>query len=114
MTGTLKDPGIGIARPGRAGPALRRPVHDPHRARRSKLTTPDWARTVIPGPEGAPLLYTGARAGLPTAVLAFEPRRSDLPLQVAFPILLANLTGELLGGSAAPDRGGRAGHARSA
>ena len=40
--------------------------------------------------------------GLPTAVLAFEPRRSDLPLQVAFPILLANLTGELLGGSAAP------------
>jgi hypothetical protein len=39
---------------------------------------------------------------LPTAVLAFEPRRSDLPLQVAFPILLANLTGELLGGSAAP------------
>ena len=43
-----------------------------------------------------------SRAGLPTAVLAFEPRRSDLPLQVAFPILLANLTGELLGGSAAP------------
>jgi len=35
-------------------------------------------------------------------VLAFEPRQSDLPLQVAFPILLANLTGELLGGSAAP------------
>jgi hypothetical protein len=42
------------------------------------------------------------RAGLPTAVLAFEPRQSDLPLQVAFPILLANLTGELLGGSEAP------------
>jgi hypothetical protein len=39
---------------------------------------------------------------VPTAVLAFEPRQSDLPLQVAFPILLANLTGELLGGSAAP------------
>ena len=35
-------------------------------------------------------------------MLAFEPRQSDLPLQVAFPILLANLTGELLGGSAAP------------
>jgi hypothetical protein len=34
--------------------------------------------------------------------MAFEPRRSDLPLQVAFPILLANLTGELLGGSTAP------------
>jgi hypothetical protein len=35
-------------------------------------------------------------------VLAFEPRRSDLPLQVAFPILVANLAGELMGGSAAP------------
>jgi hypothetical protein len=57
---------------------------------------------VIPGPKGAPLLYAGIRAGVPTAVLAFEPRRSDLPLQVAFPILIANLTGELMGGSAAP------------
>jgi hypothetical protein len=42
---------------------------------------------VIPGPKGAPLLYAGDRAGVPTAVLAFEPRQSDLPLQVAFPIL---------------------------
>ena len=57
---------------------------------------------MIPGPNGAPLLYAGSRAGLPTAVLAFEPRQSDLPLQVAFPVLLANLTGELMGGSAAP------------
>jgi hypothetical protein len=66
------------------------------------MTLPDWARTVIPGPAGAPLLYAGSRAGLPTAVMAFEPRKSDLPLQVAFPVLLANLTGELLGGSSAP------------
>ena len=73
-----------------------------HISQAQRLTTPDWARTVIPGPKGAPLLYAGLRAGLPTAVLAFEPRRSDLPLQVAFPILLSNLTGELLGGSAAP------------
>ena len=57
---------------------------------------------MIPGPKGAPLLYAGTRDGLRTAVLAFEPRRSDLPLQVAFPILLANLTGELLGGSVSP------------
>jgi hypothetical protein len=57
---------------------------------------------VIPGPAGAPLLYAGVRGGLPAAVLAFQPRRSDLPLQVAFPVLLANLAGELLGGSRAP------------
>jgi hypothetical protein len=41
--------------------------------------------------------------------MAFEPRRSDLPLQVAFPILLANLTGELLGGSGAPGEAVRPG-----
>ena len=40
--------------------------------------------------------------GAAAAVMAFLPRNSDLPLQVAFPLLMANLTGELLGGSAAP------------
>ena len=52
-----------------------------------------------------------ARRACTTAVLAFEPRRSDLPLQVAFPILLANLTGELLGVVDRADRGRRAGDA---
>jgi len=66
------------------------------------MTLPAWARTIIPGPAGAPLLYTGTRDGFASAVLAFQPRQSDLPLQVAFPILMSNLVGELLGGSAAP------------
>ncbi len=101
MTGTLEDPGIGSLDPDE--PILRYvDLSTTHVAEASKLTLPDWARPVIPGPKGAPLLYAGTRAGLPTAVLAFEPRQSDLPLQVAFPILLANLTGELLGGSATP------------
>ena len=101
VTGTLKDPGIGSLDP--AEPILRYvDLSTTHISAAQQLTTPDWARTVIPGPKGSPLLYTGVRAGLPTAVLAFEPRRSDLPLQVAFPILLSNLTGELLGGSTAP------------
>ena len=39
---------------------------------------------------------------------------SDLPLQVAFPILLANLTGELLGGSGTPTEALEPGHARGA
>ena len=95
------EPGHRVARPGRADPALRRPVHDPHRVGR-EADVPGLGPDRHPGPKGAPLLYAGVRAGLPTAVLAFEPRRSDLPLQVAFPILLANLTGELLGGSSAP------------
>jgi Ca-activated chloride channel family protein len=97
----LTNPGIGTLSPDE--PILRYvDLSTTHIAEAVKLELPAWARTVIPGPKGAPLLYTGVRAGLPSAVLAFEPRRSDLPLQVAFPILIANLTGELMGGSAAP------------
>lgn len=101
VTGTLEQPGVGTL--GADEPILRYvDLSTTHISKADRLTLPDWARTIIPGPKGAPLLYVGSRAGLPTAVLAFEPRRSDLPLQVAFPILLANLTGELLGGSSAP------------
>jgi hypothetical protein len=101
VTGTLTNPGIATL--GTNEPILRYvDLSTTHIAEARKLSLPAWARTVIPGPKGAPLLYSGVRAGLPTAVLAFEPRQSDLPLQVAFPILLANLTGELLGGSEAP------------
>ena len=101
VTGTLKNPGIATL--GTDEPILRFvDLSTTHIATAQKLELPAWARSVIPGPKGAPLLYAGVRAGLPTAVLAFEPRESDLPLQVAFPILLANLTGELFGGSAAP------------
>ena len=101
VAGTLTNPGIGSLNPDE--PILRYvDLSTTHIASAARHVLPDWARTVIPGPKGAPLLYAGLRAGLPTAVLAFEPRRSDLPLQVAFPVLIANLTGELLGGSSAP------------
>jgi len=73
-----------------------------HISEAKRLVLPAWAREVIPGPGDAPLLYAGLREGYATAVLAFEPRRSDLPLQVAFPVLLANLAGELFGRSATP------------
>jgi hypothetical protein len=42
-------------------------------------------------------MYAGLRDGLPTAVFAFDIRQSDLPLQVAWPIMVSNLAGELLG-----------------
>lgn len=101
VSGVLKNPGIGSL--GTDEPILRYvDLTTTHIAEAKQLALPAWARDVIPGPKGAPLLYAGVRAGLPTAVLAFEPRQSDLPLQVAFPILIANLTGELLGGTAAP------------
>jgi hypothetical protein len=101
VDGTLADPAIG--RPAADEPLLRYvDLTTLHVAEAVRLTLPDWARTVIPGPSGDPLLYSGERDGLRTAVLAFEPRRSDLPLQVGFPILVSNLVGELVGASQAP------------
>lgn len=101
VSGKLTNPGITTLDPDE--PVLRYvDLSTTHIAEAVRLSTPSWARTIIPGPRGAPLLYAGLRDGLPSAVLAFEPRRSDLPLQVAFPILVANLTGELLGASTAP------------
>ncbi len=96
VAGTLQQPGIG--RPAPDEPLL----HDvdltrAHVAKAQRMELPTWARSVIPGVGQAPLLYAGARDGLPTAVLAFDLRQSDLPLQVAWPILVANLSGELLG-----------------
>ena len=101
VTGSLTDPGIGTLSPDE--PILKFiDLTTVHIGRATKLETPTWARTVIPGPAGAPLLYVGETDGKRAGVLAFLPRNSDLPLQVAFPLLMANLTGELFGGSAAP------------
>jgi hypothetical protein len=101
VIGTLTDPGIATL-----------PTDDPilkyvdlssvHIGKAVELALPGWARSVIPGPKGAPLLYAGEHDGRRAGVLAFLPRNSDLPLQVAFPVLMSNLAGELLGGSAAP------------
>ncbi len=101
VTGTLKDPALG--RPAPDEPLLRYvDLTTLHVAQAARLTLPDWARTVVPTAAGDPLLYTGTRDGVATGVLAFEPRRSDLPLQVAFPILVSNLVGELVGAARAP------------
>jgi von Willebrand factor type A domain/Aerotolerance regulator N-terminal len=101
VLGSLKDPGIGSLDPDE--PILRYvDLSTTHVGTATKIALPTWARTVIPGPGGAPLLYAGELDGRRAAVLAFEPRQSDLPLQVAFPILVSNLAGELMGGSAAP------------
>lgn len=60
----------------------------------SRLDAPPWLRPVIETQGGA-ALYAGEMPGedVPfgrVAVLPFELRRSDLPLQVAFPVLIAN------------------------
>jgi Ca-activated chloride channel family protein len=66
-----------------------------------RIPLPAWARPVIVGDaagESTPLLFAGETGGRRIAVLAFDLHQSDLPLQVAFPLLLANLAGWLAPG----------------
>jgi hypothetical protein len=85
----------------------------------ARIPLPDWARAVIVAgavsgptsaaagadtqetPASSPLLFIGETDGRRIAVLAFDLRRSDLPLQVAFPLLFANLLDWLVPGRAA-------------
>lgn len=47
-------------------------------------------RSGAAGSRAAPLLVAGERAGQPMVALLFDPRKSDLPLRVAWPLLLLN------------------------
>lgn len=59
--------------------------------RRYRVIEPGpWARTLIAADDG-PLLLAGVEGGQQIAVLSFDLRESDLPLQIDFPLLLANL-----------------------
>ncbi|MGN6811652.1 MAG: vWA domain-containing protein [Thermomicrobiales bacterium] len=68
------------------------------------LDQPDWARALASS-SGRPLLLAGETNGRRVAVLAFDLHKSDLPLTLNFPILLANLTAWLApdAGSGVPD-----------
>jgi Ca-activated chloride channel homolog len=55
-----------------------------------QVDLPPWGESVALVDEN-PLIYAGELAGRRIAVLAFDLRDSDLPVQVAFPILFANL-----------------------
>lgn len=78
----------------------------------ARIALPEWARPVIAGDvdgASAPLLFAGEVDGRRVAVLAFDLHDSDLPLQVAFPLLTANLIGWLAPGQSS-GLPGRAGH----
>ncbi len=70
--------------------------------RSAQLSKPVWARAVIDS-DGGPILLAGEQNGRRIGVLGFALQNSDLPLQVAFPVLMANLVGYL-----APGQGGEA------
>jgi hypothetical protein len=64
-----------------------------------------WMQRLVAA-EGGPLVLIGERQGRRIAVLSFDLRQSDLPLRVAFPILMANITDWLSPGTAFDARGG--------
>jgi hypothetical protein len=95
VLGTLEE--FGMGQPAVNDPLLRGvDLTRLHIAKTQQMELPAWARAVLPGSDG-PLMYAGVRDAQPTAVFAFDIRESDLPLQVAWPIMVSNLAGELLG-----------------
>lgn len=55
-----------------------------------EVTDAAWAEPLITA-DGGPLLLAGSADGRQVAVLAFDLHNSDLPLQIAWPVLVANL-----------------------
>ena len=56
-----------------------------------KIITPAWARVLARTTEGDPLIIAGETGGRRVVAVAFDVHQTDLPLQVAFPILITNL-----------------------
>ena len=117
VTGTLTQPGHRHARPVGPDPALRRPLDGPRR-RGAGAGAARLGAGGRPGPAGLAAAVR-RRPGRPARPRSWRSSRAARTCrsQVAFPVLLANLAGELMGGSddAARRRRPRlAGHARRA
>ncbi|HZD55695.1 MAG TPA: VWA domain-containing protein, partial [Anaerolineales bacterium] len=61
-----------------------------HVSRAKQVSLPAWGEALVDSDHG-PLVFGGEYAGHRMAVITFNLHDSDLPLQVAFPILFANL-----------------------
>jgi Ca-activated chloride channel family protein len=70
-----------------------------HILKAQQIQTPDWAETLVQA-ENGPLVFAGQTNGQRIASINFDLRESDLPLQIAFPILFSNLTNYLVPPSA--------------
>jgi Ca-activated chloride channel family protein len=81
---------------------------------RARMVEPPPGSRVLVEAQGGPLLFVSERPEGRLAVLTFDLRDSDLPLNVAFPILTANLSEWLLSmpGPGAGARGGLVGAVR--
>ena len=90
VSGTLQGPAIGQVL---VNDALLRYVDlsGVHIAQARRMSAPSWARVLVRSTAGDPLLMAGETGGRRVVVSAFDLHQTDLPLQVAFPILTANL-----------------------
>jgi Ca-activated chloride channel family protein len=61
-----------------------------HLADFAVLRGADWA-TPLAEAEGGPIILAGETRGRQIAIIAFDVHHSDLPLQIAWPVLMANL-----------------------
>jgi Ca-activated chloride channel homolog len=61
-----------------------------HVLQAEKATMPNWMNVLIES-DSTPLVAAGEKNGRRIAALTFDLRESDLPLQVAYPILFSNL-----------------------
>jgi len=61
-----------------------------HILQAEKIQTQPWADVLV-STDAGPLVFAGETGGYRIAALAFDLKESDLPLQVAYPILFANL-----------------------
>ncbi len=71
-------------------PLLRYINWDNIHVRQATLVDAPWAQTLVDAQEG-PLLLAGEHQGRRIAILTFGLQDSDLPLQIAFPVLTANI-----------------------
>ena len=91
----ISGPGLGRSDPGE--PLLRFiDLSTVHVGRARAVELADGMRTVLASSDGDPLLAAGRVNGRTVALLTFALAESDLPLQVAFPLLVSNLTDFLL------------------
>ena len=77
---------------------------DVHIAKAHYVQLPAWAELLVSS-GGNPLVFAGETQGRRVAAITFDLHDSDLPLQIAFPILFSNLVNYLAPGQAvmAPD-----------
>ena len=66
-----------------------------HVLQAQSIQLPQWARVLV-GSDAGPLVFTGTTGNRRVAVVSFDLRQSDLPLQVAYPILFSNLINDLV------------------